>query len=80
MWPSIQNDGGYQSVSSLWLVERGVGALATTIGQSGCQSEIRSASESLGTPTQPLHPPRAWHPIVRSCVSSTVRRCASASS
>ena len=34
----------------------------------------------LGTPTQPLHPPRAWHPIVRSCVSSTVHRCAWASS
>ena len=33
-----------------------------------------------GTPTQPLHPPRAWHPIVGSCVSSTVHRCASASS
>ena len=31
--------------------------LATTIAQSGCQSEIRSASEPLGTPTQPLHPP-----------------------
>ena len=88
---------GYQSASSLWIVEFGVGAVVKwscgviercvnmsvsqhpshwlpTIAQSSCQSEIRSASEPLGTPTQPLHPPRAWHPIVRSFVSSTVHR------
>ena len=27
VWPSIQDDGGYQSASSLWIVERGVGAV-----------------------------------------------------
>ena len=27
MWPSIQDDGGYQSASSLWIVERGVGVV-----------------------------------------------------
>ena len=27
VWPSIQDDGGYQSASSLWIVECGVGAV-----------------------------------------------------
>ena len=27
VWPSIQYDGGYQSASSWWIVERGVGAV-----------------------------------------------------
>ena len=27
MWPSIQDDGGHQSASSLWIVECGVGAV-----------------------------------------------------
>ena len=27
VWPSIQDDGGYQSASSLWIVDCGVGAV-----------------------------------------------------
>ena len=32
VWPSIQHDGGYQSASSLWIVECGVGAVKWTCG------------------------------------------------